>query len=75
MWKLLVTWWFIQQKCNSDTTPDTAKMLLFIEKQANVQILCQKLISFFDPKDPQKIQDVSSNYIGLNWQELKCSTW
>ena len=52
---------YILQRCSSDTTPDTAKMLLFIEKQAVVQILCQQLISFIDPRDPKKIQDVSYN--------------
>ena len=50
---------YILQRCNSDKTPDTAKMMLFTEKQAVVQILCQQLISFIDPRDPKKIQDVS----------------
>ena len=36
-------------------------MLLFIEKQAVVQVFIQQLVeSFFDPKNPKKIQDVSS---------------
>ena len=41
----------------SPSSPDNAKILLFIEKQAIVQILCQQLVTFFDSK---KIQDVSN---------------
>jgi len=43
-------------------------MLLFIEKQAVVQILCQQLISFIDPRNPKKIQDLFSTRLvtGVN---------
>ena len=49
----------ILQQCNSHTTPDAKRILLFIEKQAIVQVLCQQLIPFFDPNDPEKTHDVS----------------
>lgn len=50
----------ILQQCTSHTTPDAAKVLLFIEKQAVVQVFIQQLVEgFFDPKNPRKIQDVS----------------
>ena len=62
-----ITFYHVLQQCVSDTTPDTAKMLLFIEKQAVVQVLIQQLVSFFDPKCPEKIQDVSQLHQCLKW--------
>lgn len=62
-----ITFYRVLQQCVSDTTPDTAKVLLFIEKQAVVQVLIQQLVSFFDPKCPEKIQDVSQLHQCLKW--------
>ncbi len=40
------------------------KVLLLIEKQAVIQLLLQQLATYFDPKDAQKLQGVSTCFRG-----------
>ena len=46
-----------------ESMSDEERVLLFIEKQAVVQVLIQQLAVYFDQRNPKRVQDVSASLL------------